>query len=51
MPSTDALGAIKAFVQSQEYHDRFLPAEEVGTAALVGLASTPTAAALTDGIG
>ena len=50
----DALGAMEAFVQSQEYYDRFLPGEEVGAAALVGLvglASTPTAAALTDGIG
>lgn len=47
----DALGAIEAFVQSQEYHDRFLPGEEVGTAALVGLAPTPTAALLSDGIG
>ena len=47
----DALGAIEAFLQSQEYHDRFLPAEEMSTAALVGLPSTPTAAALIDGIG
>ena len=45
----DALGAIEAFVQSQEYHDRFLPGE-VGTAGLVGLPSTPTAL-LNDGIG
>ena len=47
----DALGAIEVFLQSQEYHDRFLPGEEVGTAALVGLAPTPTAALLSDGIG
>ncbi|TCP10971.1 DUF4347 domain-containing protein [Simplicispira metamorpha] len=48
----DALGAIEAFVQSQEYHDRFLPAEEVSTAALVGLPSNATGTALlNDGIG
>ena len=42
----DALGAMEAFVQSQEYHDRFLPGEEVGTAALVGLPSNATGTAL-----
>lgn len=47
----DVLGGIEAFLGSQEYHDRFLPAEEMSTAALVGLPSTPTAAALIDGIG
>ena len=48
---SDVLGAIEAFMQSQEYHDRFLLAEEVNTAALVGLASTPTATPLNGWIG
>ena len=47
----DAPGPLRDFLQSQEDHDHFLPSEEVGTAALVGLAQAPTAALLNDGIG
>ena len=47
----DALGPLRDFLQSQEGHAHFLPGEEVGAAALVGLASTPTAALLHDGTG
>ena len=36
----DVLGAIDAFVQSQEYHDRFLPSDG-NLASLVGLAPEP----------
>ena len=41
----DVLGAIDAFVQSQEYHDRFLPSDG-GPAGLVGLAPMPVPEAL-----
>ena len=41
----DVLGAIDAFVQSQEYHDRFLPSDG-GPAGLVGLAPMPVPDAL-----